>query len=151
MGQVDAYLDPTTGDLPEVSRLCTGIELIQQRIRMRLRRGQGEWFLDPAGTGLPLLEWRQQKPPDVAAIVGRIQAEIASIPGVVSTANFVGVHDAAARRLTVTGDVVADGGEVTSVVVTGVQDPKRNTMPFAVFFGSSAISGSIPRIRHGGP
>lgn len=149
--QVDAYLDPLTGDLPAVSRLTTGIELIQQRIRTRLRRGTNEWFLDPAGTGLPLIEWRGQKPPDVQAIVNRVQSEIASIPGVTGTSNFTGTHDPAARRLTISGDVLAADGTVTSVVVVGVQDGRRNTMSFGLFFSSNAIPGGIPRITHGGP
>lgn len=143
--QVDAYIDPDSGDLPEVSRFTTGIELIQQRIRLRLLRGTGEWFLDPDGTGLPLLEWRQMKPPNIAAIVARLQAEIRDVPGVLATANFAGTHDSAARRLTITGDVVVDGGTVTSVVATTLTSGARNTMVFGLFFGSGRIQGGPAR------
>jgi len=147
--QIDAFLDPVTGDLPEVSRLCTGMELIEQRIRMRLHRGTEEWFLDPLGTGLPLLAWRQMKPPDVPAIVGRIQAEIRSIPGVTLTRNFNGVHDHAARRLTISGDVVAADGQVTSLVVAAPTDVARNAFYFQLFFSRGV--GSIVRPAFRGP
>ncbi|HEX5201307.1 MAG TPA: hypothetical protein VFW27_15350, partial [Actinoplanes sp.] len=143
--QLDAYIDPDTGDLPAIARFTTGIELIQQRIRRRLRRGVGEWFLDPQGTGLPLIEWRERKPPDIRGIVGRVQQEIREVPGVVATANFEGVHDPAARRLTVSGDVIVDTGEVTAVVVTGVTEQAHNAMVFGVYFSSGRIPGGIPR------
>lgn len=147
--QVDLHLDPITGDLPDVSRFATGIELIEQRIRLRLHRGLGEWFLDPAGTGLPLLEWRQQKPPDVSGIVQRLQAEIRSVPGVVSTKNFTGTHDPAGRRLTISGDVVAADGQVTSMVAAAPTDVARNTFLFQIFFARG--SGPILRPAFRGP
>lgn len=147
--QVDTYLDPITGDLPEVSRFCTGIELIEQRIRLRLHRGTGEWFLDPNGTGLPLLEWRQMKPPDVQAIVGRLQQELRAIPGVTATRGWTGTHDHAARRLTVSGDVVVADGQVTALVVTAPTDVARNAFYFQLFFSRGV--GSIVRPAFRGP
>lgn len=148
--QVDALLDQD-GDLPVISRVVTGLELIQQRIRLRLRRGTGEWFLDPNGTGLPLIEWTQQKPPRIPEILTRIQAEIRAVPGVVGTANFAGVHDTAARRLTITGDVVYADGTVTAVVVAGATAGARNVMSFGVFFASGRIPGGPARPSHGVP
>lgn len=150
--QVDAYIDPDQdGDLPEVCRFVTGIELIEQRIRLRLRRGTGEWFLDPVNVGLPLLEWRQQKPPRISEIVARVQSEIRSVPGVLGTANFVGTHDASARRLTITGDVLVDDGSVTAVVVSGSTEAGRNTMSFGVYFASGRIPGGPARPSYGVP
>lgn len=149
--ELDAYIDPTTGDLPEASRLITGLDLIQQRIRRRLLRGTGEYFLDPVNVGLPLIAWRNTKPPNVALIVARIQAEILDVPGVISTANFVGVHDAAAHRLTISGDVLANDGAVTAVVVTGLTAGARNTMSFGVYFASGNIRGGIPHPSHRRP
>jgi hypothetical protein len=142
--QIDAALG-ADGDLPEVSRFVTGLELIQQRIRLRLQRGTGEWFLDPLGVGLPLIDWRSQKPPDVRGIVARVQTEIREVPGVVGTANWSGVHDAAARRLTLTGDVLYRDSEVTSVVVTGAAGRDHNAMVFGVYFSSGNIRGAVPR------
>lgn len=146
--QVDAYLDPVTGDLPEISRFVTGIELVEQRIRLRLRRGTGEWFLDPNNVGLPLLDWRQMKPPDVQAIVGRLQTEIREVPGVVTTRNFQGTHDPAARLLTVSGDVIVADGQVTSIVVYG-KEAERNGFLFQIFFTRG--SGPIVRPTFRGP
>lgn len=148
--QIDALLDDD-GDLPEVSQFVTSVELIQQRIRRRLRRGTGEWFLDPDGVGLPLIAWRQQKPPQVAQILSQVQAEIREVPGVIATANFDAIHDTAARRLSIFGDVLVDDGSVTSIRVTGPTDASHNTMPFAVFFTSGSIRGGIPRPSTGRP
>lgn len=144
MVQADLLLDPTTGDLQVVSQFVTGIPLIEQRIRLRLRRGTQEWFLDPNGTGLPLLEWRQAKPPNVTEIAGRIQAEIRAVPGVVATQNWTGTHDPAARRVTVSGDVIVADGTVTTVLVTATEG-SHNGFVFGVFFPGSG------RIRGGGP
>lgn len=149
MPAIDAYLDPATGDLPEVNRVCTGIELIQQRIRRRLRRGTGEWFLDPS-VGLPLIAWRDIKPPPEAVIVSQIQAEIRAVPGVVATRNFASAFDPATRRLTVTGDVIVAAQQVTSIVVIG-SSAAHNTMSFGVFFSSGSITGGIPRPTSGRP
>lgn len=143
--QVDAQLDPVTGDLPEISSFATGIALIEQRIRLRLMRGLGEWFLDPNGVGLPLIEWRQMKPPDVAAIVQQIQIEIREVPGVIETRNFDGVHDSRTRSLTVSGDVIVADLGVTSIVVIAPQDPLRNAFQFQIFF--TRASGPIVRPR----
>lgn len=149
--QTDIGLDPVTGDLPDTTRLITGMDLIQQRIRLRLRRGLGEWFLDPLGTGLPLLEWRQMKPPDKGQIIGLIQAEIRAIPGVLSTSNWDGEHDPAARRLTLHGDVLAEDGAVTSVVVQGDLTGARNSMAFGIWFSSGNIAGGLATPRAGRP
>lgn len=145
MIQIDAYIDPITGDLPEVTRLTTGIELIQQRIRLRLYRGTGEWFLDPLGTGLPLIAWRNLKPPPVQLITGRIEAEIRKVPGVISTSDFVGVHDPAAHLLTVSGTATAADGAVTAVVIT-IPVGARNVSTIGVFFAPiGTMRGGLPR------
>jgi hypothetical protein len=144
--QVDAYIDPATGDLPDAPRLTTGIELIEQRIRLRLLRGTGEWFLDPS-VGLPLIAWRQMKPPDKVVIRQRVEQEIRAIPGVLRTARFVVEHEA--RRITISGDVIAADGAVTSLVVHGLADDERNAFAFQVFFTRG--SGSIARPTFRGP
>lgn len=143
--EIDTQIDAVTGDLVVPTQLITGLPLIQQRIRRRLLRGTGEWFLDPVNVGLPLIGWRDQKPPNVALIVAQLQAEIREVPGVVATQNFQGTHDPAAHRLTVTGDVIVDDGGVTAVVVTAPTAGARNAMVFGVFFSSRSIQGAIPR------
>jgi hypothetical protein len=145
--QIDAALDPLTGDLPPTSRFVTGIELVRQRIRLRLQRGLGEWFLDPS-QGLPFLQWRQDKPPNVQSIVTRIQQEIRQVSDVLGTSNFKGTHDAVARRLTVTGDVLVQGATV-SLLVVGSADVARNSMVFSIFFASGNLAGhtAYPTVR----
>lgn len=141
--QIDVGLD-SDGDLPAVPRMLTGIDLVAQRIRVRLQRGTGEWFLDPS-VGLPLIDWRQQKPPQVSAILLRLQQEIRSIPGVVSTAKFQGTHEPLVRRLTITGEVTVEDEGTLTVVVIGSQDVARNTMHFSLNFYSNNIAGQVPR------
>lgn len=147
---LDAYIDPDTGDLPAIPRLCTGVELVQQRIRVRLQRGTGEWFLDPNNVGLPLLDWRQQKPLDAAGIARRVEQEIGRIPGVVRTSDFSGSFDAAARRITVTGQVYVDLTTAIAVVAVTSTDA-RNTMSFSLYFSSGTLRGGIPRPSIGRP
>jgi hypothetical protein len=148
--EIDTLLDDT-GDLAVPTRLLTGIELVQQRIRRRLRRGSGEWFLDPDGTGLPLLAWRQQKPPQISAIVARLQDEIRAVPGVIATQGFEGTHDVSAHQLTVTGTVVVGDGATTAIVVTAASVGRRNAMVFGVFFSSGNVRGALPRPSRGRP
>lgn len=144
MSYLDAALD-STGDLAEVSRFVTGIDLVEQRIRVRLQRGSGEWFLDPDGTGLPFIEWRGQKPPDLTAINLRVQQEIASVPGVLRLENFEALHDAAARQVTVSGDVYVGPDESTTVVAVVGAAGARNLSILAIQFASRSISGAIAR------
>lgn len=141
--QVDVRLDDG-GDLPAVSEMVTGIDLIAQRIRIRLHRGTGEWFLDPS-LGLPLLDWRQQKPPQVSQILVALQREIRLIPGVVSTQNFQGTHEPLLRRLTITGDVLVEEEGVLSVVIVGIEGGSHNTMHFSLHFYSNNLAGLTPQ------
>jgi hypothetical protein len=138
---IDILLDPDTGDLPAISRFVTGIDLVHQRIRRRLQRHRGEWFLDPAGTGLPYEVWRQQKPPNLTEILGAVRRELAAIPEVTSTAGWEITHDNDTNRLTITGTLFTDYG------VTGIRlsEPEpttadhHNAMVFAAVFIAPTI------------
>ena len=132
---MDIGLDPATWDLPTLPTLIDGVELIRQRIRTRLLRGIGEWFIN-FEAGLPLLVWRQQKPPDVISISSAIQDEIVQIEGVVATQNFSGEFNPATRAVSIVGEVVTDGGEVSTVTVSGSSQPGPNSAIFAVFVGA---------------
>ncbi|NOT72467.1 MAG: hypothetical protein HOP09_14695 [Hyphomicrobium sp.] len=139
--QIDAYIDPLTGDLPIRGRLTSGSELIKQRITVRLRRGTGEYLLDPNNVGLPLIEWMDTKPPPLAQIMSRLQAEMRSVPGVVATGGWTASHDPLTGRVTCNGDVQFDDGTVTSVVALGTPGGNINSMPFGVFFSQQRIHG----------
>jgi hypothetical protein len=146
--QIDILVDDD-GDLPVTPQMVTGIALVAQRIKRRLQRGTGEWFVDPS-KGLPLIEWRQQKPPQVQQILFRLQQEIRLVPGVVSTSNFQGTHNPLQRSLTLSGDVLVEEEGVLSVVILGSQDVARNTMSFSLFFHSNNIAGHVPQPSSGG-
>lgn len=79
--RIDLQLD-ADGDLPLVPRHITGIPLVLQRIRRRLRVFAGEWVLDTS-QGLPYLAWRQTKPAPLDAIAARVRVELETTPGVV--------------------------------------------------------------------
>jgi hypothetical protein len=143
----DMYIDPATGDLPEVTRLCTGIELIEQRIRLRLRRGIGEWFLD-ASVGLPLIEWFSGKP-DPRVVTTTFERECRSVPGVIGTSGWSGNLNPTTRRLNVSGLVHTAEDGVTSLSVIGARELDRNGSIFGVFF-SRALPVPISRPVFGG-
>ena len=148
MTQYDAQLD-ADGDFPLASKIISGADLVLQRIRLRLQRGTGEWFIDPVNVGLPLIEWKGTKPAPVESIVARIQNEIRQIPDVVSTVNFTGTYEQSTRKVTITGDVIITNGSAVGVVLISADRPKRNTMSFGVFFSSGRIPGGFAPITSG--
>ncbi|MEN0065928.1 MAG: hypothetical protein AAGA48_27555 [Myxococcota bacterium] len=136
MANVDLELDPATGDLPERPRLVTGLELVRQRIYTRLQRGRGEWFL-ALDQGLPLLEWRQAKPPDLDAMSAEVQVSILATDGVRSLEAFSATFDRTTRRVTMAGTVVTDAGETTRLSLVASNTGPTNTTFFQVFFGGA--------------
>jgi hypothetical protein len=86
-------------------------EEIAQSIRVRLRMWKGEWFLNP-DEGTPYYEEILEKGIEdgrVGAILRRI---ILDVPGVASINAFSLNRDNQARTLTVTFEVITDGGYV---------------------------------------
>lgn len=71
------------GDLPEYTEHISGLALIEQKIRIRLRTFRGEWMLDTS-QGLPFFDWLKQKPIRINEVENRIRAEIAATNGVTS-------------------------------------------------------------------
>lgn len=126
---IDALL-ADDGDLPAFTRLGSGIEVVRQRIQIRLGTFLGEWLLDKRA-GLPILDWLQQKPPRVDAIGARIRREIETTPGVARVATFAGSLDG--TSLTYSGTVVYDRGEVDEVTVVSDPDQDANTLPMAIY------------------
>src|SRR5690554_2894741 len=89
------------GDLPLVTRRITGVELIAQRIRIRLRTFLGEWLLDRR-VGLPFLRWRKRRAPPLASIASRVSEEVRTTRGVLEVRRVRAVQD---------GEVVRVSGE----------------------------------------
>lgn len=150
MSTFDAYIDPATGDLPEVSSFVVGPAFTAQRARVRLgthgrsRLGNGtldgEWILDRF-VGLPFAEWREQKPPDLDAISAVVLAELATTPGVVRVESIAATFDPATRTVRVAGDVLIEGiDEVDQVSAAFVVAIGGNATPvISMFYASGAI------------
>lgn len=114
--RIDLQLD-ADGDLPLVPRHITGLPLVLQRIRRRLRVFAGEWVLDTS-QGLPYLAWRQTKPAPVEAIAARIRVELEQTPGVVRIDTCAAALDVTTRTVRITARGVVqdpDTGEQASV------------------------------------
>lgn len=122
MAAVDAYLDPSTGDLPDRNQLVTGPALIRQRAAIRLGTQRGEWFLD-LPQGMPFAEWSELRPVDTGEVIAFIRTELSAIPGVSGLRNFTATVDQTARRLDVEGEILTDAGEVLALSVA--QDPAQ--------------------------
>lgn len=96
------------GDLPPRPRLISGVELIAQRIRIRLQTHRGEWLLNRS-VGLPYLRWRGQKPPRVQSIGSRVRETVRTTPGVIDVRDFRAALQG--RQILITGRVIVEGGQ----------------------------------------
>lgn len=109
----DVQLDDL-GDIPTVTRHVDGLELVIQRVTIRLRMALGEFLLDRT-KGLDYLAFTAQRPVDVQGIGDIIRNEIASTPGVdrvdafeaTSTFATVGLALQFSGRVVVTSDTLA--------------------------------------------
>lgn len=102
----DLFLDPLTADVyispTKQARLTeTFEEEAMQRLRMRLRRLLGEWFLD-TNLGTPYRRDILVKNPDMQVIRSALQKEILADPAVESVTEFSLEHDRVTRHLDVT-------------------------------------------------
>ncbi len=105
----------TDGDLQPFSRHVTGMELVQQRIKVRVFTFLGEWLLDQAA-GLDWQGFAQQKPFEQDAVGILIRNEIAKTRGVVAVTAWSTTYDRATRAFVFTASLETEEGE-TSVVV----------------------------------
>lgn len=130
----DVGLDPLTGDLPEFTRHITGADLVKQRIRARLLTFLGEWLLDRFA-GIPYVDWRMLKDPDLDAIGAFIQAEILDVVGVLRIDEFAISLTISTRTVAITARVIVDDENETSIPVTITTLQPQNHMPALIFFG----------------
>lgn len=120
----DLALDEN-GDLPAITKPIDGIDLVLQRVRIRLRLALGNYIGDQT-KGLDYLGF-QNRPQDVTAIGDQIRAEIESTPGVSRALEFTGEQDGETlrynARIFVQADSQAEEDLVALTVVTGNSQP----------------------------
>lgn len=133
----DVELD-ASGDLPIRTRHIRGLEQIAQRVRTRLQTWAGEWFLD-LRRGLPYLEWRQQKPPQLDQIRARIQREIRQTPGVDEVRGLE--ISFTQGTIYITGQVRVDGEDLA--LQAAVSAATGNAQPTVVLLLTDPSTGTV--------
>lgn len=93
------------GDLPESTEHVTGVDLLAQRLRIRLSFHRGEYLLDRR-VGMPYARWRSQKPPRLDEIRDHVVATITDTPGVDDVREANATLDN--RRVRVTGRIISE-------------------------------------------
>jgi hypothetical protein len=119
------------GDLPAFTRHISGIDLVMQRVNVRLRTFYGEWILDRK-KGLPFFTWAAQKPPDVDGIGAVVRREIEGTPGVVRVDDWEGEFDAEAASLSYTCTVRTTDGDAEVRIQPFGNSDNRNPSIMAV-------------------
>lgn len=133
---IDFLLD-SAGDLPVVTRMGSGVAVIEQRLELRLRRHLGEWFLNTT-LGLPFIRWMESRPAPMAEIAALVRREISTCPGVLAVDSFESAIDTAGA-VTITAAIRTEDGE-TTVGVSGIgARAVNNTYPMAPFVRVGAI------------
>ncbi len=123
-------------DLPESSQHVTGVEIVAQRVHLRLITSEGEWILDRF-QGLPYIDWVTNKLSTRRAqiIAQRIRAEILTTPGVVALEDYTTEFERSSSTFKLSGTVYVDEGLAftftTSPGATAVTDP--NGSPFFLY------------------
>ena len=104
-------VDMSTGDL----QFTTGLQALEQSIRIRLQFYANEWFLDPTA-GLPYYRDVLKKNPDPATLKAVFRAALLETPGVTNVDALDLSLDSVTRRLTVTFRVSGDLGVLDASV-----------------------------------
>jgi hypothetical protein len=105
---LDAELDTATGDLiidEQGIRFISGIPAVAQLIGIALRLFRGEWFMNEEA-GVPWFQDILGQKYDEAMLRRRLSDEILTLPPVQSISLLSIARDAAARTVTVSGEVV---------------------------------------------
>jgi len=135
----DIGLD-STGDLPTITQHISGIELIAQKIKIRLLTFKGEWKLNEA-LGLDYPGWFQTKPAPVALASGLIRQEIEATTGVEQITSWDVQFDAPSRLMTITAAVLTTAGVLT-VEVSPLGPGTGNAQTLPIYIGPSmSIAG----------
>lgn len=110
-----ALLTPD-GDLPPAARPITGLDLVLQRVRLRLSTHRGDYTLDREA-GQPYLEWAQDRRTDPEAVAVALAASVRRVPGVRQVLAVAGSRSLAGT-LRVTMDLrLADTTEIVTLAL----------------------------------
>lgn len=108
-------LDPTTNQLDltkgKLKLVIVPADEIRQKIAVRLRFFQGEWFLDQT-IGIPYFQQILIKNPRLPIIQSIYRAAIVTVPGVADIKDFVFSFDSPTRKLSLSFRVLTDTSQV---------------------------------------
>jgi hypothetical protein len=124
----DVLLDPDTGDLPEFTRHVRGLEMIAQRVRIRLATFLTEWFLDET-QGIDWIGWTEEKPFRKDQLAAALTAEILQTQGVTSVSDVEASYSGTAQSFGYSCNVRTAQGEL-SASVQPFGGGGGNTTPF---------------------
>ncbi len=131
------FLFDETGDIPLYATLATGDTVTIQRVRRRLKTFRGEWMINKL-TGLPFIEWAQQKPPQVNGQAAIVLLAITTTPGVELVEDFTSTFDSANRRVVFTARIVLESGTVATLEFAPALG--GNSLPYvAILFASGTV------------
>jgi len=127
------------GDLPAFVRHAAGMEVIAQRVRVRLGTHRGDWPLDTRA-GVAWTDYLGRKPLDLAALAAVLVLEILDTPGVVDVQDVDWIQNGG--TYTITATVLTELGQALQVVVVP-QDSAGN--PSVTVGGVLGHSGTVVR------
>lgn len=114
------------GDLPVRTEHISGIELVAQRVRIRLGTHRREWLFNPR-VGLPFMRWRAQKPPPLGRIEARVRRTVRDTPGVREVRGVSAELDG--RTVRVTGRIIAEEFDEPIEMEAVLLDEEGNNSP----------------------
>lgn len=122
--RLDSYLEEL--EAPARTRLVSGIDLVAQKIRLRLAIHQGEVLRD-VSIGFPWVDWISTKPPPLAAIRSRVRSQLGKIAEVSAVTNVQA--SVSSGTIHISADVSTPEGEVS--IKASISDPGTRSMSFA--------------------
>lgn len=116
----DIKLDPMTHDVSIENYklvLLEGVELIEQRLRQRLKFFRGEWYLDTS-QGVPYFQEILRKGISRARVESALKQAIVTTPGVLELVRFEMDYDPALRELRLNFRARVEGDQIVELQVT---------------------------------
>jgi|GEM_PF-6339243 len=106
------------GDIQQRNEEVRDLELILQKIEIRLKTWMGEWILDRQ-VGMQYERLFMQKPPRLSEFTSLVRAEIEGVEGVTAVIITESVFETDAQRIRISGRVQADDQEAAIVARVG--------------------------------